>query len=110
MIFIVIFIQDALDLQKKASARREKAFKDREDVKSWIYQEVEVILSSVDAECAVEKLKQDKEIFEGRLAELQQDEHGDEKEMSEIKDILETRAKQIEELEKHIKEFNQGIY
>lgn len=114
LICIPFLDQDALDLQKRAAQRREKAANAKEDVHSWVTQELEVLLSTVDAECSLEKLKIDKAYFASQLAELQLHNESDnalsnQAQVSELMEFVELRNKQIKDLEQHIKESNQGI-
>ncbi|XP_014206954.1 chromosome-associated kinesin KIF4 [Copidosoma floridanum] len=106
-------LKDALDLQKKAAQRREKATANvKEDVLSWVHQEFEVLLSTVDAEYTLEKLKKDRTANANRLAELQLHNESDsslsnQAEIADLMEYVETRNTQIKDLEKHIAESNQ---
>ena len=101
-----------MDLQKKAVQRREKAANAKDDVHSWVTQELEVLLSTVDAECTLDKLKTDKAVLAKQLAELQlHNESGNlsnQAQITELMEYVELRNTQIKELEQHIKESNQG--
>lgn len=75
---------------------------------------MEVLLSTFDAERTLDKLKKDKAAFANQLAELQlQNENDDsilkQTQIAEIMEYVEVRNAQIKEMEKHIKESNQGI-
>lgn len=76
-------------------------------------EELEVVLSTVDAEFTLEKLKQDRASFANRLAELQLKSESDspqanQAQISELMEYVEIRNKQIKDLEQHIAESNQG--
>lgn len=106
----MIFQKDALDLQKKvATHRREKNQNTKEDVSSWVNQELDVLLSTVDAECTLERLKTDKAICANQLAELQLNNGSENRtQVEELMEIVELRNAQINELEKHVQESKQG--
>jgi kinesin family protein 4/21/27 len=78
-----------------------------------VSQELEVLLSTVDAECTLENLKKDKAYFANQLAELQLHSESSntlsiQNETSELMEIVEVRNAQIKQLEQYIKESNQG--
>ena len=78
-------------------------------------QELEVLLSTVDVECTLDKLKRDRAFYAKQLAELQlqnesQNSLPDQTHISELMEFVELRNKQIKEMEQNIMESNQGIY
>ncbi|XP_001606485.2 chromosome-associated kinesin KIF4A [Nasonia vitripennis] len=105
-------LKNALDLQSKAAQRREQTANAKGDIHSWVTQELEVLLSTFDAERTLDKLKKDKASFANQLAELQLQNQIDDSilkqaQISEIMEYVEVRNAQIKEMEKNIKESNQ---
>ncbi|XP_058809269.1 chromosome-associated kinesin KIF4A [Phymastichus coffea] len=102
-------LKNALDSQKKvATLRREKNVNSKEDVSSWVNQELEVLMSTVDAECTIERLKADKAVLANQLAELQLNhESRHQAQIEELVEFVELRNIQINDLEQHVKESKQ---
>uniref|UniRef100_A0ABD2VXV7 Kinesin motor domain-containing protein n=1 Tax=Trichogramma kaykai TaxID=54128 RepID=A0ABD2VXV7_9HYME len=105
-------LKDALDLQKRATLRKEKTANAKDDIHAWVTQELEVLLSTVYAECTLNKLKKDKAVFAKQLAELQlqkesQPSQSNQAQISELMEFVELRNKQIKNLEQNIQESNQ---
>lgn len=96
-----------MDLQKRAIQRREKAV--NADIQNWVQEELEILLSTVEAQYTLEKLREDKAYLAAQLAELQlQNELANQEQISELMEYVELRNTQIKDLEKNIEESDQG--
>ncbi|KAI4490936.1 hypothetical protein M0802_010610 [Mischocyttarus mexicanus] len=100
-------LKDALEVQKKASQRREKAFNNKGDIQSWVRQEVNILSSTVDAESSLQKLINDREYLKCQLEDLKNDSNQHETELAELTEFLTLRNTQIQDLQQKINEANE---
>lgn len=63
-------MQDALAVQKSAQERRLQQHGTAGKVQLWIDQELEVLVSTIDAERTLEQLLEDRAILHGQLDQL----------------------------------------
>lgn len=100
-------LKEALEVQKKASQRRDKTNNSKNDIQLWIKQELDILLSTVDAENSLQKLISDREYLAKQLQDLKNDSNADEKELTEISEFLSLRNTQIQDLQQKIIEADQ---
>ncbi|XP_035733121.1 chromosome-associated kinesin KIF4-like [Vespa mandarinia] len=100
-------LKEALEVQKKAKERREKTFNNKNDIQSWVRQELEILLSTVDAENSLQKLISDRNFLKSQLEELKNDSNVDETELVELTEFLTLRSTQIQDLQQKINEANE---
>ncbi|XP_014603835.1 PREDICTED: chromosome-associated kinesin KIF4 [Polistes canadensis] len=100
-------LKDALEVQKKASKRREKAFNNKNDIQSWVRQEVDILSSTVDAESALQRLINDREYLKSQLEDLKNDSNDHETEVAELTEFFTLRNTQIQDLQQKINEANE---
>ncbi|KAF7401535.1 hypothetical protein HZH68_007355 [Vespula germanica] len=100
-------LKEALEVQKKAKERREKTLNNKNDIQSWVRQELEILLSTVDAENSLQKLISDRKYLKCQLEELKNDSNVDETELAELKEFLTLRNTQIQDLQQKINEANE---
>lgn len=63
-------MQDALAVQKSAQERRLQQHGTAAKVQLWIDQELEVLVSTIDAERTLEQLMEDRAVLHGQLDQL----------------------------------------
>lgn len=60
--FIMFILQDALAVRKAIEAKRDEAFMPKaQRIQKWVNEELDVLLSTVDAEKTLEQLEVDRE-------------------------------------------------
>lgn len=72
-------------------------------------QELEILLSTVDAENSLQKLISDRNFLKCQLEELKNDSNVDKTELAELNEFLTLRNTQIQDLQQKINEANEGI-
>ncbi|XP_031828912.1 kinesin-like protein 3A isoform X2 [Nomia melanderi] len=101
-------LKDALDLQKKAAAmKKEKLNNNVEKIKNWLTQEIQILVSTVDAEYSLERLMQDRASLAATLKQFRNSSDPDEQKMSELTEFLDLRNTQITDLQQKIVESDQ---
>jgi len=105
----VIYVwQGALEIQKKAMQRQEKKANSKEEIKTWMAQEMEVLMATVEADYSLEKLMQDRASLVHQLEQLKKNNDLDEKELAAVTEFIELRNIQIADLQQKILESDQG--
>ncbi|KAG7209375.1 hypothetical protein KM043_015475 [Ampulex compressa] len=99
-------LKEALDVQKKAMQRREK-LTNKDGIQTWVTQELQVLLSTVDAECSLHKLMQDRASVVCQLDWLRNSNNPDKEEIAELTEYLDLRNAQIADLQQRILESDQ---
>ncbi|XP_076661233.1 kinesin-like protein 3A isoform X1 [Halictus rubicundus] len=100
-------LKDALDLQKKVAAMRKAKMNNNSDkIKNWLHQEIQILISTVDAEFSLEKLMQDRASLAATLKELCGVPKNEEK-ITELSEFLELRNTQITDIQQKIVESDQ---
>ncbi|XP_026667944.1 chromosome-associated kinesin KIF4 isoform X2 [Ceratina calcarata] len=101
-------LKEALDLQKRAEKwRREKVNNKSDKIHSWINQELQILVSTVDAEYSLDKLMQDRAMLVDMLNKIQNSSDADEDEINKCTEFLELRNSQISDLQQKIIESDQ---
>ncbi|KAK2579122.1 hypothetical protein KPH14_001293 [Odynerus spinipes] len=100
-------LKEALEVQRKASQRREKTNNSKNDIQSWIKQELDILLSTVDAENSLQKLIIDREYLAKQIQELKNDSSANETELAELSEFVSLRNTQIKDLQQKIIEADQ---
>lgn len=101
--------QGALEMQKKAIQRQErKAANSKEEIRTWMAQELEVLMATVEADYSLEKLMQDRASLVHQLEQLKKNNDPNEEELVTITEFIELRNAQIGDLQQKILESDQG--
>lgn len=99
-------------MQHKAAQRREKRANGKESgIQNWVQQELAVLVSTVDAECSLEKLMQDRAQLTHELEKLKasaSDDPESETQIAELTEYIAVRNAQIADLQQKIMESDQG--
>lgn len=88
--------------------RQEKKANSKEEIKTWIAQEIEVLMATVEANYSLEKLMQDRASLVHQLEQLKKNNDSDETELATITEFIELRNIQITDLQQKILESDQG--
>ncbi|KAL0122222.1 hypothetical protein PUN28_007163 [Cardiocondyla obscurior] len=101
-------LKGALEMQKQATQRQErKIANSKEEVKTWISQELEVLMATVEANYSLEKLMQDRASLVPQLEQLKRNNDQDEEALATITELIEIRNAQIADLQQKILESDQ---
>ncbi|XP_018340203.1 PREDICTED: chromosome-associated kinesin KIF4A-like [Trachymyrmex septentrionalis] len=100
-------LKGALEMQKKAMQRQEKKVNSEEEIKTWIAQEMEVLMAIVEADYSLEKLMQDRASLVYQLEQLKKNNDPDEKELATVTEFIELRNIQIADLQQKLLESDQ---
>lgn len=104
-----------MEKQRKVQQKRNEKTTSKDSIQSWVSQEIEVLLSTVDAECSLERLMQDRALLVNQLKDLR-DKKDDyepsvfQKQESDLVEFIELRNTQITDLQQKILESDQGFY
>lgn len=79
-------------------------------IRSWLNQEMQIMVSTVDAEYSLEKLMQDRASLTRLLDKMQNNDDANEQKISELAEFLNLRNTQITDLQQKIVESDQGTY
>jgi len=101
-------VQGALEMQKKAQQRQEKKANGRDQIKTWVAQELEVLTAIIEAKYSLEKLMQDRTCLIYQLEELKKNGDSNKEEFATMNEFLELRNAQIADLQQKILESDQG--
>lgn len=104
----MLYVQGALEMQKKAMQRQERKANSKDEIKTWMAQELEVLMATVEADYSLEKLMQDRASLAHQLEQLKKSSNPDEKELVTIVEFIEMRNVQIADLQQKILESDQG--
>ncbi|KYN13041.1 Chromosome-associated kinesin KIF4, partial [Trachymyrmex cornetzi] len=94
----------ALEMQEKAMQRQEKKVNSEEEIKTWIAQEMEVLMTTVEPNYSLEKLMQDRASLIYQLEQLKKNNDPDEKKLAIVTEFIESRNIQIADLQQKILE------
>ncbi|KAG5325691.1 KIF4 protein, partial [Pseudoatta argentina] len=100
-------LKGALEMQKKAMQRQEKKANSKEEIKTWIAQEMEVLMATVEADYSLEKLMQNRASLVYQLEQLKKNNEPDEKELATVTEFIELRNTQIADLQQKLLESDQ---
>lgn len=100
-------LKGALEMQKKAMQRQERKANSKEEIKTWIAQELEILMATVEADYSLEKLMQDRASLVHQLEQLKENSDPNEKELLTITEFIELRNMQIADLQQKILESDQ---
>lgn len=97
-------LKDALDKQKSAQSQKKYAASGKiEQTIAWVDQELEIILSVIDAKYSLEQLMEDRAIINKRLKTLKEEINDDHaQEISSLEEDLQMRNAQINDLQQKI--------
>ncbi|XP_076246132.1 kinesin-like protein 3A [Calliopsis andreniformis] len=100
-------LKEALDVQKKAIMRREKMNNNSSKIENWLNQELQVLVSTVDAEHSLEKLMQERALLTSMLDNMKNSNDANEEKIAEMTEFLDLRNTQITDLQQKIVESDQ---
>lgn len=95
-------------MQRKAIQRQEKKVNSKEEIRTWIAQELEISMATVEANYSLEKLMQDRASLVRQLEQFKENSDPDEEEVATITEFIELRNAQIADLQQKILESDQG--
>ncbi|KOX75484.1 Chromosome-associated kinesin KIF4A [Melipona quadrifasciata] len=98
-------LKEALDLQKRV--KKEKLNTNTNKIRDWLIQEIEVLVSTIDAEYSLEKIMQDRASLVCMLEEFQSSDDVNETKIAELNEFLALRNAQITDLQQKIVESDQ---
>ncbi|KAK1120467.1 hypothetical protein K0M31_012444 [Melipona bicolor] len=98
-------LKEALDLQKRV--KKEKMNTNTDKIRNWLIQEIEVLVSTIDAEYSLEKIMQDRASLVCTLEEFQNSNDVNETKIAELNEFLALRNAQITDLQQKIVESDQ---
>jgi len=101
-------MQGALEMQKKALQRQEKKANGKDQIKTWVAQELEVLTAIIEAKYSLEKLMQDRTCLIYQLEELKKNDDTNKEEFATMNEFLQLRNAQIADLQQKILESDQG--
>lgn len=104
----MIYVQGALEMQKKAMQRQERKANSKEEIKTWMAQELEVLMATIEADYSLKKLMQDRASLVCQFEQLKKNCDPDEEELVTINEFIELRNAQIADLQQKILESDQG--
>ncbi|KAM0737046.1 Chromosome-associated kinesin KIF4 [Formica fusca] len=100
-------LKGALEMQKKAMQRQEKKANSKDDVKTWIAQEFEVLMATIEANYSLERLMQDRASLVHQLEQFKKNDDANEEELATVTEFIELRNAQIADLQQKILESDQ---
>lgn len=80
-----------------------------EKIKSWLTQEIEILISTIDAEYSLEKLMQDRASLTSMLEKFKNSNDINETKVAKLNEFLTLRNTQITDLQQKLIESDQGI-
>lgn len=95
-------------MQKRAIERQEKKANSKDEIKTWVAQELEVLMATIDADLSLEKLMQDRASLSYQLEQLKQSNNPNKEECETLAKFIKLRNAQIADLQKEIVESDQG--
>lgn len=95
-------------MQKKAIERQEKKANSKDAIKTWVAQELEVLMATIEADYSLEKLMQDRATLSYQLEQLKQSGNPNEEEIATISEFIKLRNTQIADFQQKILESDQG--
>lgn len=81
-----------------------------EKIKSWLTQEIEILISTIDAEYSLEKLMQDRASLTSMLEKFKNSNNINETKITKLNEFLTLRNTQITDLQQKLIESDQGKY
>lgn len=107
-------LKEALEKQRKVQQKRSEKANSKEHIQSWVSQELDVFLSTVEAECSLERLMQERALLVNELKDIRdkKNEYDPEifqKQEADLAEFVELRNTQISDLQQKIVESDQGI-
>ncbi|XP_011173030.1 chromosome-associated kinesin KIF4 isoform X2 [Solenopsis invicta] len=100
-------LKGALEMQKKAAQRQERKVNSKEEIKTWMTHELEVLMATIEADYSLKKLMQDRASLVHQLEQLKKNGDPDEEELGTITEFIELRNAQIVDLQQKILESDQ---
>ncbi|KAH0949886.1 hypothetical protein HN011_002770 [Eciton burchellii] len=100
-------LKGVLEMQKKAQQRQEKKANSKDQIKTWVAQELEVLTAIIEAKYSLEKLMQDRTCLIYQLEELKKNGDSNKEEFATMNEFLELRNAQIADLQQKILESDQ---
>lgn len=90
--------------------RKEKMNTNTDKIQNWLTQEIEISVSTIDAEYSLEKLMQDRASLACMLEKFQNGDDVNGTKIAELTEFLDLRNTQITDLQQKIVESDQGKY
>ncbi|GAB1869940.1 Chromosome-associated kinesin KIF4 [Camponotus japonicus] len=100
-------LKGALEMQKKAMQRQESKANSKNEVKTWVAQEFEILMATIEADCSLERLMQDRASLVHQLEQLKKNGDSNEEELATVTEFIELRNAQIADLQQKILESDQ---
>lgn len=88
--------------------RQEKKANSKDDIKTWIAQEFEVLMATIEANYSLERLMQDRASLVHQLEQFKKNDDANEEELATVTEFIELRNAQIADLQQKILESDQG--
>ncbi|XP_044019738.1 chromosome-associated kinesin KIF4 [Aphidius gifuensis] len=107
-------LKDAFDKQCKAGINRQEKSKSKETMKTWIKQEIDVLIGTVDAKCSLEKLMNDRAHFKKQHDEIKNGyiknpTNKIQQKLDDLSAYIDVRSVQISELQNQIIKSDQEL-
>lgn len=97
-----------MEIQNKATQRQGKKINGKDEIKTWVAQEIEVLMATVEADYSLKKLMQDRATLSHQLEQLKKNSSPNEEELVTVTNFIEIRNAQISDLQQKILESDQG--
>lgn len=88
--------------------RQEKKANSKDEVKTWIAQEFEVLMATIEADYSLERLMQDRASLVHQSEQLKKSSDSNKEELATVIEFIELRNAQIADLQQKILESDQG--
>lgn len=88
--------------------RQGKKANNKDEVKTWIAQELEVLMATIEANYSLEKLMQNRASLSHQLEQLKKNNDAHQDELTTIAEFIDLRNAQIADLQQKILESDQG--
>lgn len=95
-------------MQKRAIQRQERKANNKDEIKTWIAQELEVLTATIEAGYSLERLMQDRASLVHQLEQLRKNDDSNKEELATVTEFIELRNAQIADLQQKILESDQG--
>ncbi|XP_050460223.1 chromosome-associated kinesin KIF4 [Cataglyphis hispanica] len=100
-------LKGALEMHKKAMQRQEKKANSKDEIKTLMAQEFEVLMATIEADCSLKRLMQDRASLVHQLEQLKKNGDANEEELATVAEFIELRNAQIADLQQKILESDQ---
>lgn len=88
--------------------RQEKKANSKDEIKTLMAQEFEVLMATIEADCSLKRLMQDRASLVHQLEQFKKSGDANEEELATVAEFIELRNAQIADLQQKILESDQG--